>query len=699
MKIVLTGNPNVGKTSLFNKITRSSLHVGNWHGVSVEIKHKRIKKGVDTLDVVDLPGLYALSALGEDEQVPIDYILSSYDAHFVNILDANMLGRNLYFLLQLLEAGLNVSLYINFAKEAGKRGTIIDKTKLMSVLGVRVVDNPLDIKQGKSEYLLPYLSDRTIKQLRAIIELNANNSGLNPNFCAIKLIECDETIKSRLHLSPEQTRQIDRILDDVDIGYIARLRYEYIDKVVSQCVIKSKKCVGKYKIDKIILNKYLALPIFILILGVIFFITFSYPGQACSRFIKSSINKFLGIPINAWLVDHEAPLWVIDMVSSGIMSGVGGLLSFLPQIVLLFLFLTILEDSGYLSRLAFSLEDIFKKVGLSGKSVFTLLMGFGCATSAVITSRNLEDKNSKIKTAMITPYMSCSAKLPLYAILGGCFFGVGNIFVVMGLYLLGVIVALLLSVILEKTMLKSKTDSFMLEFPPYRMIRFRRVLGAIWQNSKIFIIRIGSFLLALNIIVWLLQSFSFSFEYIVGTTHKSMLQTIGEIVAPLLAPIGLNNWGIAVSLLVGIVAKEMVVSSIAIINNVPSSVNFNAMVGATILSSASVIHFDPLTAVVCMIFVLLYCPCLSTFSVMKREIGFNMAAFSALLQLAVAYSICLVVYNVGRLFINFGGVMIFGVLGAIVVALSIWFVIKKIVSKKTCGYCKNCDRCNVKRSK
>lgn len=698
MKIVLTGNPNVGKTSLFNKITRSSEHVGNWHGVSVEVKHKRVRKNGQTIDVIDLPGLYSMTALGEEEQEPIDYILQNSDANFVNVVDANMLGRNLYFLLQLMEAELNVSVFLNFIKEAGRRGTLIDKVALKNMLGVNVTDNPLDTEQFKNKYELPYLSDKIIKELASVIELNVKSSELNLNFCAIKLIERDEVIIKRLNLNKHQIEQIDNVLKGVDVGYIAKLRYEYIDEILSKCVIKSKKCVGKYKIDKIILNKYLALPIFVLILGVIFFITFSYPGQTCSRFIKSSINKFLGVPINAWLVEYEAPLWVIDMISSGVISGVGGLLSFLPQIVLLFLFLTILEDSGYLSRLAFALEDVFKKVGLSGKSVFTLLMGFGCATSAVITSRNLEDKNSKIKTAMITPYMSCSAKLPLYAILGGCFFGASNIFVVMGLYLLGVVVALLLSVVLEKTILKSKIDSFMLEFPPYRMIRPKRVFNAIWQNSKIFVIRIGSFLLALNIIVWLLQSFSFSFEYVVGTPQKSMLQTVGEIVAPLLAPIGLNNWGIAVCLLVGIVAKEMVVSSIAIINSVPSSVNFNAMVGATILSSASVIHFDPLTAVVCMIFVLFYCPCLSTFSVMKREIGFKMAAFSALLQFVIAYSVCVLVYQLGRLFINFGGIMIFGVLGALLVGWSIYFVIKKIIHKKTCGYCKDCSKCGLKKN-
>ncbi len=710
-QIVLVGNPNVGKTTLYNKLTKSFEHTGNWHGVTVDKKEKIIKVEGREIGVIDLPGLYSMTSYSFEEQVAIDFLLSN-DAKIVNICDANILERNLYLTLQLLEAGLKPTILINFDNEIKKKGKEYDYDKFSKILDLKVIKNDVFLKKNvfdlkestakvafASNLTLDYLKKLPITEILSILSLSQLGAfRCNKEFIAIKVLEQDEKIIEKLGLSDSQKKRIDEIVLKNDyLTLIAKYRYEFIEKILLECVVKQNNTVyGKFKADKFVLNKFLCLPIFLAILFLIFYITFSSLGSILSEGLKIIIDKLIGDPITNLLYKINAPAWIIGLFSTGIIGGVGGLLSFIPQIVLLFLFLSLLEDSGYMSRLAFSFEDIFYKFGLSGKSIFTILMSFGCTTTAVLTARNIEDKNTKIKTAMISPYMSCSAKLPIYAVIGGAFFSKGNIFIIIGLYLLGVVVGLLISNLLSKKYLQSGERSFILEFPPYRMPSFKQIMITIWQNIKQFVVKVATILLSFSVIVWILQNFSFKFEYIPTVwTATSMLEKIGKALAIIFRPIGLDNWGIVVSLLVGIMAKEMVVGTMAIINNVPNSVNFEKQLGASFLVSGFAINFSTLTAVIMMIFSLLYMPCISTIAVLKKEIGWKLTILTCAVQFSVAYLICFIIYQLGT-----GTILSKIIISILVVFFILYLLIKSfkmVRSKGTCLNCsKNCKNCVAK---
>ena len=705
-EILLIGNPNTGKTTLFNNLTKSNEHIGNWHGVTVEEKRKKFNAGGEDFELVDLPGIYSLTALSFEEQVAVDYILNGSDKLMINICDLNNLQRNLYLTLGLLELGANILLAIN-TMGSKKPFNEVDVYKLKEELGVEVFLFNASSKKDIAELklLIKKMSDKPkkgimpsyINKLENCQEFKLIKNSLNVkekdrlNFYTIKILENDQKIIEKCGFNNKK-----RKLNADFIQKIAKIRYEYIS-CISEKVIKKiqKRAYGESKIDKIILNRFLSIPIFLGIMALIFYLTFFSVGA----FFSSILSDFIQNVIGANLVNFIAGVcdipWVIGLFENGIVAGLGSILSFLPQVVLLFFFLSILEDSGYLARLAFSFEDIFKKLGLSGKSVYTLLMGFGCSATAALTARNMEDKNSKIKTAMLTPYMSCSAKLPIYAVLGGAFFGASNIFIVFSLYLLGVVVAIILSMILEKTALKSKNQSFILEFPPYRIPSFKRVLNIIGDNLKQFIIRIGSVIFAMNIIVWLLGSFSFSFTYVPDTGGVSMLESIGKFLAPIFIPLGFGNWGATSALIAGLVAKEVIVSSIAIFNGI--DVNAGSMteqVQSSILNPSSAVYFTPASALSYMVFCLIYMPCIATMSVLNKEIGTKWTVISIIIELVIAYLLSLVVYNLYN-FINIFGFGYFAILliGLIIIGVSVTFIIKHLKSKdkcKACGYkCKN----------
>ena len=705
-EILLIGNPNTGKTTLFNNLTKSNEHIGNWHGVTVEEKRKKFNAGGEDFELVDLPGIYSLTALSFEEQVAVDYILNGSDKLMINICDLNNLQRNLYLTLGLLELGANILLAIN-TMGSKRPFNEVDVYKLKEELGVEVflfnASSKKDILELK--LLIKKMSDKPkkgimpsyINKLENYQEFKLIKNSLNVkekdrlNFYTIKILENDQKIIEKCGFNNKNSK-----LNADFIQKIAKIRYEYISCISEKAIKKiQRRAYGESKIDKIILNRFLSIPIFLGIMALIFYLTFFSVGA----FFSSILSDFIQNVIGANLVNFIAGVcdipWVIGLFENGIVAGLGSILSFLPQVVLLFFFLSILEDSGYLARLAFSFEDIFKKLGLSGKSVYTLLMGFGCSATAALTARNMEDKNSKIKTAMLTPYMSCSAKLPIYAVLGGAFFGASNIFIVFSLYLLGVVVAIILSMILEKTALKSKNQSFILEFPPYRMPSFKRVLNIIGDNLKQFIIRIGSVIFAMNIIVWLLGSFSFSFTYVPDTGGVSMLESIGKFLAPIFIPLGFGNWGATSALIAGLVAKEVIVSSIAIFNGI--DVNAGSMteqVQSSILNPNSAVYFTPASALSYMVFCLIYMPCIATMSVLNKEIGTKWTVISIIIELVIAYLLSLVVYNLYN-FINIFGFGYFAILliGLIIIGVSVTFIIKHLKSKdkcKVCGYkCKN----------
>ena len=705
--ISLVGNPNVGKTFFYNMLTSSFEHTGNWHGVTVDKKEKGISIENNLYNIVDLPGIYSMTSYSFEEQVSIDYLLTT-PTKIINVCDANVLSRNLYLTLQLLECGLNPTLLINFDKEVQKHGVHYNYKMLSGLLNVNVVVNNFSSRrmaikdinklcENKSNVTLPYLKQLPIYDVLSILTLSQKKMYAGKEtFVAIKILEQDESVISSLNLSDEQKKRIALITQNIDyVEYISSLRYQYIDSIMQKVYKRRQEYVyGKFFLDKIILNKFLCIPIFFSIVFVIFYITFSSFGSYLSKNLKLFIDTFIGAPIERWLININAPNWIVGLFSGGLINGVGGLVSFIPQVVLLFFFLSLLEDSGYISRLSFCFEDIFYKFGLSGKSIFTLLMSFGCTTSSILTARTIEDKNTKIKTIIASPYMSCSAKLPIYAVIGGAFFGKGNILIIVFLYLIGIIVSLFVSSTLGKKLLPSGNRSFILEFPPYRFPNMKRIGVIILQNCKAFLVKVSTILLSFSVIVWILQNFSFSFQYVpdyVGV--KSMLQTIGTLLAPLFAPIGLNNWGIVVSLIVGVMAKEMIVGTMAIINKVPTTADFDRQLGLSMMTGTFAIVLSPSTAIVMMIFSLLYFPCISTIAVMKKEIGLKWTAFACFIQFALSYGICFVVYKILS-----GGVLAHILMSITLIIGLIIIISKSIRYSKTHSSCLSCPhKCTNKR--
>lgn len=666
---MLVGNPNTGKTTLFNSITCSNEHVGNWHGVTVSEKEKPFSVMENKFVLVDLPGIYSLTPLSFEEEVATEYIFANNSFPIINICDINNLKRNLFLTMQLKELSSEIIVFVNTFKNKKNNKKIKEKIenakKILNKLDVKYfignAENKNDVNSFKKYLLnLKYSFNKNINKIKE--KYNKNN---NLNFQ-----EDNKKIFLKINSYFSDTKSYDDVY-------------------------------GKSKLDKILLNKFLAFPIFFAVLFLIFYLTFFSFGAWLCDLLRYFIQNIIGGQVVGWLKGVCEVEWFIDLVETGVFGGVGSILSFLPQVVLLFFFLSLLEESGYLSRVAFLFEDIFSKVGLSGKSVYTLLMGFGCSTTASLTARNMEDKNSKIKTAILTPYMSCSAKLPIYAIIGGAFFGASNVFVIFGIYLLGVVIALLLSLILEHKVLKSNTQSFILEFPSYKLPSIKRVLSIITENVKLFLIRIGTIIFALNMVIWILQSFSFTFKFVSTNGGKSMLQSIGEIVAPVFAPLGFGNWGATSALIAGLVAKEIIVSSIAMFNGVNvSGDGLKTQTMSSIMNPLSVVYFTPASALSFMVFCLLYAPCFATISVFKKEIGVKWTIIAIVLQFTIAYFMSYLFFNLYKVFDGSGSFnFIFILIGILTIFVSFIFVINKIRNKSLCSYCKgnkNCEKCKRK---
>ena len=702
----LVGNPNTGKTTLYNTLSHSHEHVGNWHGVTVEEKTISYKYKNSDIAITDLPGIYSLSALSFEEKVATDFIFSHNKRIIINICDASNLQRNLYLTLSLMELNVPIILIVN---QIDKRKICnIDYEGLSKALNVKIVYISASDKSCKqkisdaiieldgqlssgflSHYNLDY-KDKLIRENssklskfdKKIKEKAKNNSNLE-NFIKIKLLEDDGDVKKKLDIAE----------DFNGAKQVAQARYDYIDLLMSKFSSKRERVYGHSALDKIFLNKFLALPIFLLLLFACFYLTFFSLGAFLSDGLGFLLERFIGSPIISFLTSNFGEgSWVVSLFENAVIGGVGSILTFLPQVALLFFFLSLLEDSGYLARVAFVFEDVLGKVGLSGKSVYTLLMGFGCSTTAVLTARNMEDKNSKIKTGLLTPYMSCSAKFPIYAVLGGAFFGANNIFVICGLYLLGVVIAVALSYILDKTFLKSKEQSFILEFPPYRSMSIKRSLSVLWINVKMFVSRVATLILAMNIVVWFMSNFTITFKF-VGNGGASILETFGRILAPIFSPLGFGNWGIVSALIAGLIAKEIILSSIAMFNGIEAS-SVNAIQSSIILSTSAVYFASKSAVVSFLVFCLLYFPCVSTFSVLLKEIGKKWTFIGVLIEFIIAYLTAFIIYTVGRCFEIFGFVRVFVVLLAIVlIILSVFVIYRKIKNRKTCPYESSCGGC------
>ncbi len=711
IQVNLVGNPNTGKTTLFNSLTHSEEHVGNWHGVTVEEKAKLYKYKDNDINIVDLPGIYSLSPLSYEERVATDYIIKHKNQIVVNICDASNLQRNLYLTIGLMELGCPIILVVNqidkrkickidfngLSKELGIDIVYLNASDKKTLINLNNCILELDkkLKGGyKPEYKLKYINVFLEKYNNIltifdekIAEKSQNNYKFS-EFLKIKILENDENIKNELNIKTEYSA----------IEEIATYRYDYIDNLMEKYSTKKNHVYGQSKLDKIFLNKFLALPIFLVFLALSFYLTFFSIGSYLSDWLSYLLDKFISTPLLNFLIanlgENSA---VVSLVEDALIGGVGSILTFLPQVALLFFFLSLLEDSGYLSRVAFVFEDVLSKVGLSGKSVYTLLMGFGCSTTAVLTARNMEDKNSKIKTGLLTPYMSCSAKFPIYAVLGGAFFGANNIFVIIGLYILGVVIAILLSYILEKTLLKSKEQSFILEFPPYRMMSLKRTSALLWQNVKQFITRVATLILAMNIVVWLLSNFTIGFHFIGNGNGVSILEMLGKLLSPIFIPLGFNSWGLISALIAGLVAKEVIVSSIAMFNGVEE--NSISSIQSSVILSTSAVYFASKSSVLSfLVFCLLYFPCIATTSVLIKEIGKKWTFIGILLEFIIAYLTAFVIYTIARVIEVYGFIktlLIF--LTILVIITAIVYIIKRIKKKKLCAYSDICKKkCKLK---
>ena len=646
-QVLLVGNPNCGKTTLFNSLTRSNEHVGNWHGVTTEEKKKEFFIKDEKVMLVDTPGLYSLLPLSFEEQVSVDTINSNSDYKIVNLCDKNNLARSLFLSLCLLERGLDVLIAINnFGKRTNCR---IDYAKMKKIFGIDIVEIDAANKEDLST-------------LQELIQQPKKQANL-PYF--------------------------DNSFQKLNIRQQCEKRYSYIDEIIACCTMQTNTTYGNNWFDKIALNRWLAFPIFLLILAGVFYLTFFSLGA----FLSATLSKFLEVVISPILnfLEGFGRGWVFDLFDVAIFGGLNTIFTFLPQVVLLFFFLAILEDSGYMSRVAFIFEDILGSIGLSGRSVYTLLMGFGCSTSAIMTSRTMDDKNAKIKTALLCPYMSCSAKIPIYTIIGGAVFGAKNIFVILGLYLLGVLISIFVSQVLNKTILKSEKQSFILEFPPYRRTSLKRVFKIIWKNLKEFVLKVGSIILAMNVVVWFLSSFSFTFAY-TKNGGVSIMETFGKMLAPIFSPLGFGNWAIVSCLLSGFVAKEVVVSSIAMFNGIDA--NSTKLLSNSILLPTSVIFFKTKASILAfLVYCLLYTPCVSSVAMLKQEVGTKWTIFSVISQLFVAYVVSLLTYQIFLAFENFGGLVFVILFAVLTIVFSVLIVIKKV---KRRGCCSFCDKCNKK---
>lgn len=704
LKVALTGNPNVGKTSLYNRVTRSFEHVGNWHGVTVGSIEKTVAYEGKTVTVTDLPGMYSLSVYSFEEGIARDRVLEGRDDVVVNICEVNNLVRNMYLTLQLIELGAPLVVVVNMMDELKKQGKVLDSSRIEKELGVRVIPMSAKYKSDSDRFMsevcafaaaektkptLPYLKSLPLSEVESIISENLGKSGLKKDWACLKALENDEFVIEKLALTKKQREEIKKLGDYT--AKIAQLRYEYIDFLTDGAIRydsnsaksrKSKSENGMCGIDRFVLNKYLALPLFLLLMAAIFVVTFGLVGKWLSDLFELFISNCVGAPLTSWLTGVGAPAWVVALIGDGIINGVGGILVFLPQVVLLFFFLALLEDSGYISRVAFMTDGLFRKIGLSGRSVFTMLMGFGCSATALLTARGLEDENTRRKTVLLTPFMSCSARLPVYSAIAGAFFLAGRPFIILAMYVLGAVVAVIIAAIMERgKRLKSGKLSFIMEMPPYRMPTFERVFQIIASNAKVYIVRVGTVIFAFNVIIWILSYFSLTRGY-VPDGSGSMLQSIASLIAPCFAPLGFGNWRAVTSLLSGLVAKEIVISSIGSLGGVET-----IFVG----------EYARAAAVSFMTFTLLYTPCIATLGAMKKEIGTKYMFFGLFLQLGVAYVISLVVYWIGVLIIVFNPPAWLIVL--ICVGLSVIVILSLTVRRFISGDCGLCGKCRRNCSK
>jgi len=665
-KMALVGNPNCGKTTLFNVLTGSNQYVGNWPGVTVEQKVGKTILGHSK--IVDLPGIYSLSPYSMEEIVARDYIIKENPEVIINIVDGTNLERNLYLTMQLMELNRPMVIAVNMMDDLEQKGWKLDTEKLTVKLGIPVV--PITARRGANVeqilkvaeklahgkvYYAPKINydnitQNAINDILIILAENEYDKTMPLQFFAGKLLEGDVPLQEELKLSKKQLAEIEIVVAKYEgtskLGdretMLADARYKYIEKVAIECLVKgveTNKMTTSDKIDKIVTNRILALPIF---LGMMFFM-FMFTFGAVGKFLSSGVEYFfegLVMPtVEKLLIMSDAPQWAFGLFLDAIIGGISGILVFLPQIAILFLCLSLLEDTGYMARAAFIMDRLLRRLGLSGKSFIPMLMGFGCTTPAIMAARTLENEKDRKLTMILTPFMSCGAKLPIYALFAGVFFKEKQGLVVFSMYILGIIVAIITGVVLKHTLFRGNTAPFIMELPSYRMPLLKSISRNVWRKCKGFIIKAGTVIFAMSVVIWVLQNFSPSFQ-MVTDAKESIIGIFGSAIAPIFAPLGFGTWQATVSLLTGLIAKESVVSTMTILY---------ADAGAGLSSVISGL-FTPVSAYAFMAFTLLYVPCISAFATIRKEMGsMKWALGSALLQTSIAYFVALLINVIGSL--------------------------------------------------
>lgn len=661
----LVGNQNCGKTTLFNQLTGANQHVGNFPGVTVDRKDGKIKKYDNTL-VVDLPGIYSMSPYSSEELVTRRYILDEKPKGIINIVDATNIERNMYLTMQLMELNVPMVLALNMMDEVKENGGAIRINTMESMLGIPVVPISAAKNEGIDELVnhalhvakyqeSPKRHDfcdednsggavhRCLHAIMHLIEDHAKKAGIPVRFAASKVAEGDQLILDSLQLDQNEKEMLEHIILQMEeergldrAAAIADMRFSFIEKVCSQTVVKpkeSKEHIRSQKMDKFLTGKYTAIPAFIGIMGLVFWLTFNVIGAWMQEVLENAIGWLTEVvdgALSAWNVNDALHSLIID----GIFNGVGSVLSFLPVIIVMFFFLSLLEDSGYMARVAFFMDKLLRKIGLSGRSIVPMLIGFGCTVPGVMASRTLPSERDRKITILLTPFMSCSAKLPIYGFFVAAFFPKQGGLIMVSLYALGIIVAVLLAVVFRKVMFTGEAVPFVMELPNYRMPGAKNVLRLLWDKAKDFLQRAFTVIFLATIVIWFLQTFDMQMN-MVTDSQESILATVAGVLAPLFVPLGLGDWRVPTALISGFMAKESVVSTLTV------------LYGSTELLMK---FLSPLGAMELLVFSLLYTPCVAAVSSIKRELGGKWALGVVIGQCVIAWLAALIVRLIGFAF-------------------------------------------------
>lgn len=656
LTFALVGNQNCGKTTLFNVLTGSNQHIGNFPGVTVDRKDGVIKGYPDTL-ITDLPGIYSMSPYSSEEIVTREFLLMDKPKGIINILDATNIERNLYLSMQLMELGIPMVIALNMMDEVRVNGGSIRINAIEELLGVPVI--PISAAKGEGiEELVshaihvakyqekPQISDfcsknsavhRCIHGIMSLISDHADKAGYPERFAASKVVEGDSLVLKHLELEQNEKEMIEHIIVQMEeecgmdrASAIADMRFAYIEDVCKNTVVKpreSKERIRSQKIDKLLTGKYTGIPMFIAIMGLVFYLTFNVIGAALSNVLDILIT-FVTNGVDNLLTAMNVNSVLHALIIDGIFNGVGSVLSFLPIIVTLFFFLSILEDSGYMARVAFIMDKLLRKLGLSGRSIVPMLIGFGCSVPGVMASRTLSSERDRRMTVLLTPFMSCSAKVPIYAFFSAAFFPHYAALVMIGMYFIGIIVGIIMAFIFKKTLFKGEPVPFVMELPNYRMPGAKNVVHLLWEKAKDFLQKAFSIIFIATILIWFMQNFDIRLN-VVADSRQSILAVLAGMVTPLFKPLGFGDWRLVTAILTGVMAKESVVSTISILFG--STIEM-----VSVISAAGAMSF--------LVFCLLYTPCVAAIASVKKALGGKWAAYVVVIQCVVAWIAALITY-------------------------------------------------------